>query len=338
MNYLVHFITKNNQKPDIKNITVGIPKAMMFYEHGALWEDFFRRLGCRVITSGSTNKRIMNQGVACCSNENCLPVKVLTGHVLDLIDKCDFIFIPRYKSTDKMEFTCPKFCGLPDMMRMNLKGRAEVKELDIDLNKGESPSFGSIKTLSDALSLDYEKVKNTFFNMIKDRLRPEMETSLLEPDEVKNLKTPLRSDQPAIGVLGHPYVIHDSFISMNLFEKLRNMNYRVLTPAHLERTLKRQNAYPNQDFFYGVGYDILGSAFTLSKDPSVKGLIYLSTFSCGVDSILTEYIDRHLKQTTPIPYMKITIDEHTGEAGFDTRLEAFLDMIGGKIISNQSAI
>ena len=29
-----------------------------------------------------------------------------------------------------------------------------------------------------------------------------------------------------------------------------------------------------------------------------------------------------------IPYMKLTIDEHTGEAGFDTRLEAFIDMLG----------
>ena len=307
-------------KPRTGIITIGIPKAMMFYEHGRLWEDFFRGLGCGVVTSGGTNRKILNDGVGCSSNENCLPVKVLTGHVMELINRSDYIFIPRYTTTGKLEFTCPKFCGLPDMMRMNFGSKARIIELDIDYNDGLAKTEESLKKLAPLLGIDYERIHSSFLSTVKNHIGFEMETAEeLEPDYAV---------RPSIALLGHPYVIQDTFINMDLRDKLHSRGYNVLSPANLDQDVKRQNVYPQQNFFYGVGYDILGSAFTYAQDPNVRGLIYISTFSCGVDSILTEYIERHLKTIAPIPYLKITIDEQTGEAGFDTRLEAFLDMIG----------
>ncbi|GAE90647.1 hypothetical protein [Acetivibrio straminisolvens] len=57
-------------------------------------------------------------------------------------------------------------------------------------------------------------------------------------------------------------------------------------------------------------------------------MIYLTPFACGVDAFVLEFIERRLKEQYNMPLLKLTVDEHTGEAGFDTRLEAFLDMIG----------
>lgn len=102
-------------------LVIGIPKGLFYHEHSILWESFFKNLGCKVIVSENTNKEILNYGIKHCSNETCLPVKVFHGHVYSLKDQVDYIFIPRYISIDKNEYTCPKFCGLPDMSLLNLK-------------------------------------------------------------------------------------------------------------------------------------------------------------------------------------------------------------------------
>ena len=54
------------------------------------------------------------------------------------------------------------------------------------------------------------------------------------------------------------------------------------------------------------------------------GMIYLSSFSCGIDSVVTELIKIELGD---FPFMVLKLDEHTGEAGYNTRLEAFADML-----------
>ena len=50
----------------------------------------------------------------------------------------------------------------------------------------------------------------------------------------------------------------------------------------------------------------------------------MSSFNCGIDSILTSLI---YKYVTGIPVFSLKIDEHRAEAGFETRLEAFGDIV-----------
>jgi len=133
----------------------------------------------------------------------------------------------------------------------------------------------------------------------------------------------------AISLLGHPYMIYDGYLSMKLIDKLKARNITVLTPRDIDHETKRKNAYPFEGkVFWDVGFELLGSAFTFASYPDVKGIIYLTPFACGVDAFVLEFIERRLKERYNMPLLKLTIDEHTGEAGFDTRLEAFLDMIG----------
>ena len=56
----------------------------------------------------------------------------------------------------------------------------------------------------------------------------------------------------------------------------------------------------------------------------VDGIIYISSFSCGLDSFIIEMIKTHI---TDVPMMVLKLDEHRGRAGFETRLEAFSDLL-----------
>jgi predicted nucleotide-binding protein (sugar kinase/HSP70/actin superfamily) len=72
---------------------------------------------------------------------------------------------------------------------------------------------------------------------------------------------------------------------------------------------------------------VLASAIYYSKKREVDGIIYLTPFSCSSDSLVTEYMLEHKKDK---PFMTVTVDEHSGDAGLITRIEAFIDMIERK--------
>lgn len=304
--------------------TIGLPKGLFYYEHSVLWESFFKNLGCNVVASEDTNKEILDYGVNYCSNEICLPVKVFHGHVYSLKDKVDYIFIPRYTSVDKNEYTCPKFCGLPDMALLNLKSSIKILEVRLHIDKDTNLTFESLKEIAKTLNIKYDNVVEAFKKAINLFYENEDERSKSRSINRVNTRKKL-----TISVLGHPYVIHDNYLSMKLIRKLKDRNIEVYTPMDLDSETKRRNAHPFQGkVFWNVGFDNLGSAFTFAEDANINGIIYLSPFACGVDAFIVEFIERRFKSLYKVPFLKLTLDEHTGEAGFDTRIEAFLDMIG----------
>ena len=72
--------------------------------------------------------------------------------------------------------------------------------------------------------------------------------------------------------------------------------------------------------------EMTGAAGHYLKSDLIDGLITITAFGCGPDSLMIEDIKRKSKNFNK-PLLNLTIDEHTGEAGFVTRLEAFCDML-----------
>jgi len=306
-------------------VTIGIPKGMFFYEYGSIWEDFFENLGFKVVVSKDTNRTIMDYGLKCCSNETCLPVKAFHGHMLSLKDTVDYVFIPRYHSTRKNEYTCPKICGLPDMAAVNLGGRLRILEAKINMDSQVKETKESIIRMARTLKIEPSKVLSEFNRVWKKHLDTKMDQA-----ENKKSSKSRSGKKDAILLLGHPYVIYDEYLSMRLIKKLNNRYIDVFTPKDIDYETKRHNAFPYQGkTFWDIGFDLLGSAFTCAEDERVKGIVYLTPFACGLDAFIMEFIELQIKaRNRNIPLLKLTVDEHTGEAGFDTRIEAFIDMIG----------
>ncbi|MCL5072842.1 MAG: hypothetical protein M1308_18390, partial [Actinobacteria bacterium] len=64
--------------------------------------------------------------------------------------------MPRYTSLDKNEYTCPKFCGLPDMTLLNLKKQIKVLEIKLHVDKFPELTYESLKELSKILNIKYK--------------------------------------------------------------------------------------------------------------------------------------------------------------------------------------
>lgn len=320
----------------MQKIKIGIPYALYFYEYYPLWKDFLTRLGAEVVLSQPTNKSILDLGIRSSLSEVCLPVKVFYGHVLSLVDQVDYVLIPRMVCIKKGAFFCPKIIGLPDMVKTSLGALCPIINPLVDIRKyygtwknslfqvGQMVTENSI-AISRAFSASWENFqKNYVAHLFNPRsLRP----GILKNNNMKKkwAETPIN-----IAVVGHNYLISDSYINLNLIEKLRKMKVNVLTPEmvypdkikkHLKRLYK--------PIFWSLSQRVVGSAFYYFEK-GVDGIIHLTSFECGEDSMVGELIHHQSYQYPQVAYTEFVFDEHTGEAGINTRIEAFLDMIRRK--------
>lgn len=60
---------------------------------------------------------------------------------------------------------------------------------------------------------------------------------------------------------------------------------------------------------------------------NIDGIVYLSVFPCGTDSLVNELAMRKIKD---VPYINIVLDEQDADAGLQTRIESFVDILNMK--------
>jgi len=290
---------------------VGIPKGLLYYKYYPFIETFFTELGAEIIVSPDTNKNILDDGVKYCVDDACVPVKIFHGHVISLKDKCDMIFIPRIMELEKHESICPKFCGLTEMITNDIP--------NLPLVLGE-PIYGATKQGLKKWAL------STGSTITKSRVKINKALELAI-DAQKNyiIKLCKKEYEFKVALVGHFYNIYDNFINMNLVEKLNKLGIGVITEesvneAQINLSVSKLFKKP----FWTFAKNSYGFSTYLCENNQVDGIIYISSFSCGIDSVVIELIKDRVND---FPLLILKIDEHTGEAGFDTRLEAFSDML-----------
>ena len=140
-------------------INVGIPRALLYYQYFPMWKTFFEELGGEVVISPPTTKAMIASGASRVVADTCLPVKVFLGHVLSLIGRCDYVFIPAVRSLKSKIYNCSKFLGLPDMTRAVIAECPPILDVDIDISKGKSTLYRAINELGRYFTTNSSKVK-----------------------------------------------------------------------------------------------------------------------------------------------------------------------------------
>lgn len=294
---------------------IGIPKGLLYERYYPFLVTFFSELGAEIITSENTNKIILNEGIKYCVDEACLPIKIFHGHVATIKDKCDIILIPRIMQLREREFICPKFCGLPEMIINDIPDMPKAI-IEPIYATSKDKLYKWAKIAGEMIVDDKHKIKNAF------------NKALIEQGKYK---TGIKNDTYKLNValIGHPYNIYDTFINMNLVKKLNKLGIGVITEEFIESEIievEVKSLYKRP--FWTFGKNFYGFASHVAKEGRVDGIIYISSFACGIDSVIIEFIKDRIED---FPLMILKVDEQTGEAGIDTRIEAFFDMLERRI-------
>ena len=142
-------------------------------------------------------------------------------------------------------------------------------------------------------------------------------------------------------MISHPYNLYDVYVNLRTKEKLEKLGIQPILIDEISietdpRFTSFQKSIKNKrkiklkrsvevDFHWEFGKDIIEKIHEIFKY-NIMGGIEISSFQCGCDAVIKEFIEEEFK-IRKIPFLYIILDEHTGEAGLQTRLEAFIDTI-----------
>lgn len=306
---------------------VGIPRALAYHDYFPLWETFFQQLGCEVVVSPLTTPSIANQGIALAGDDVCYPVKVMHGHVAELADKVDMIFVPRLFSTQAGTCECPKLIGLADMLRHSVPQLPPLISPYVNLRLGKRGLWSAVFAAGRIITRNPWKLRRAFGAGMQA-------LSVLERNyqagRFAGQSHGQRGKMGNVAVIGHPYNLYDSYTNLQVVDRLLQQGYRVLTPQMLPaKALEAGNAELRKPLFWSSGRTVFGAGAHYATRPDVIGIIHLASFGCGLESLIIDMVQRVAARYDK-PLLLLTMDEHTGEVGVETRLEAFLDMLAWK--------
>ena len=296
--------------------TVGIPRSLFYYYYKDLWEDFFNALNISYVVSPKTNNLIMNKGLKISGSEMCLSLKNYLGHIDYLKDKCDYILVPRISNFKNDNQTCTNFWAAYDI----IKNLFDIKILNynIDLEKGQTLKKGLYK-IGKTLNKKPFQIKRAYkYAITKEKKR------LKKNHQINQNKLKLKKTK--ILLVGHPYNLYDELIGKDIIKYLIKNNIEIIYSDKFNPKITGPLSKKiSKDLYFKYSKDNLGAIIYCQNQ--INGLIFISSFPCAPDSLANELAMRKIK----IPYLNLVIDDSTSFTGIETRLESFLDMLGGKL-------
>ncbi len=314
---------------------VGIPRGLLFNDFSPLFIPFFKYLGIETVISDETNRKIINRGLEIVPAEYCFPTKVAYGHVDNLLKKLkkdDFIFIPHIANTGKPTgsykycVTCPWTQSAPDLM----KSAPKLIEEGLNLEKLISPSLffdWGLNHIEDQMKKAVAKMGYSTKNVRaalqeglinKEKFDKKIEEKTKEIfDSIKKYK----KNEPAFLVMARPYTAYDANVNNDIVNKILDAGYLAI-PLELAPIGSIDISTQMPKMYWIQGQKKLAAIELINKNRNLFG-IDITYFACGPDT----QINQQMLCRAQKPFLTIEMDEHTGDAGIDTRLQAFFNTV-----------
>ena len=136
----------------------------------------------------------------------------------------------------------------------------------------------------------------------------------------------LNSSKKKILLISHNYNTYDAIIGKPVIDMLEKENIEIIYSDLLDSTLCRKlSRNISNELYWKYSRESIG-AYEFVKD-KIDGVVFLSTFPCGLDSLVNELLILKLN----IPYLNIVVDDMNADNGLETRIESFSDILNNYI-------
>jgi predicted CoA-substrate-specific enzyme activase len=308
--------------------TVGVPFALMIHKFFPMANAFFTSLGFNVVLTDPTSEETIRLAQQTAQGETCYPVKLIYGHMQQLIDqKVDYIFLPTIhtmkheKSRVKHNYGC---------VYMQTAAASIAKALDIeskgitllspvfDLDFGQEAMASAMLGLSKILGIPKPFCAKA---LLSGAMAVRRHTAAVEK-QGKALLATLKPEDKVLVLITRNYGVSDPILNMGIPELLLERGYKVITLSHLPgHALDIADEYEN--LYYPFGQHILSGAKLIAHHLNLYA-VYLTNHGCGPDTMLSHLFKQEMGDK---PYLQIEVDEHFSNVGVITRIEAFLNSL-----------
>ncbi len=296
---------------------VGIPKGLFYYYYKDLWKYFFEYLDISCIYSEKTNKKLLEEGSFYASDEMCISMKCYLGHIASLKGKVDTILVPRIDNYGMREQTCTNFLSCVDLVSNLFPFKVLYYNIDLENKKGEEKAFISLSKFINRSKRECKKA----YQIAKIK-----EKKLHKSEYLKEL-TKLKSDKIKILIISHPYNTYDAYFGKTILSLFEKYSVELIYADKLQPDDMRKHSYLlSKELYWKYSRELIG-AISYTKD-CIDGILFLSSFPCGLDSLVNELVLRRIS----IPSLQLILDDMDAKAGFETRIESFMDILEGREI------
>ena len=287
--------------------TIGLPRALNFYENYPFWCTLFVECGWRVQLSAPSSHALFEAGAGTVMSENiCFPAKLLHGHILNLVQAgVDRIFYPMvfYEQSEFSDaincFNCPIVSGYPDVVRSAIDPQ---RQSDIPFDQ-PAITFRDSRLLKQAcgdylagLGVSGPVFERAFAKALAAQASFKAQVRQAGAEALERA----RGDGRLVVVLaGHPYHL-DPLVNHKIPEALADMGVDVLTEDAVPLAPVQKLDHPLVLSQWSYLNRCFHAARWVGPQPNVE-LAQLNSFGCGPDAfaldevkgILGEYGKNH---------------------------------------------
>ena len=313
---------------DPRKKTVGVPFALMIHKFFPMANAFFTSLGYNVLLTKPTNDETIRLSQENARGETCYPVKLIYGHMKQLIDaKVDYIFLPTIH-TMKHELSHVEHnygCVYMQTAAVSIGKALGLEEKGItllspvfDLDFGKEAMASAMVGLGKILGIPKPFCAKA---LLAGAMAVRKHTNAVEK-QGKQLLDSLKPEDKVLVLITRNYGVSDPILNMGIPDLLLERDIKVITLSHLPgHALDISEEYPN--LYWPFGQHILSGAKLIAHHPNLYA-VYLTNHGCGPDSMLSHLFKKEMGDK---PYLQIEVDEHFSKVGVVTRIEAFLNSL-----------
>lgn len=309
--------------------TVALNDSLMTNTLFPLYYNFFTAMGFEVVAGGEVDGESVERRGA----EFCFPVEIAHGTLGSLCKKNpDVYFLPHIRSMRvpggiEASVTCPLVQAEPYYLRTTFKELKDKVVLSpvLSFSSGYEQEQDSFVAIGRQLGVRARDAGRAFDLAVQaqgafhDECRQRGEAFLAELEA--------NPEETAVVLFGRPYNAFTRKANMGIPQKFATRGYRIIPYDFLPY----DGEEPDEGMYWAQGQMILKAAKFVHRHPQLFGS-YITNFSCGPDSFLVGYFRGLMGQK---PSLTLELDSHTADAGLDTRIEAFLDVVKSHVEINR---
>lgn len=308
---------------------VGIPLSFSVHSLYPFYNWFFHALGFRTVLSDGVDR----EGVARVESSYCFPAEIAHGAVQNVLEKgVDYVFVPHLRDLESYESTvhanfCPITQGLPYYIKKAFPDVPPERFLEVvvSFKHGNAKARDLFRKIGPGLGVSVAEIDRAFEVALEKQTAYQRAARALGERALEEAR---RADRPVIALLGRPYNAFTPEANMGIPRKFTSRGHTVIPFDILP--FEDEQIFPNMYWYYGQ-QDMKASAL-LAKEENVY-VTFISNFSCAPDSFLLHYVKWQMGVK---PFLILELDAHSADAGIDTRIEAFLDIIHGYTIRREA--
>ncbi|MFW5988740.1 MAG: acyl-CoA dehydratase activase [Desulfosudaceae bacterium] len=314
---------------------IGINRSFLVNSYFPLYAHFFTALGFEVVLPDKPDAAGIDRRNAAF----CYPAELAHGFfytLLNTVEDLDYIFLPHFKAVPGHDEAreepggcqsqvCPLVQGEPFYLRTTFRRDLACYRHQgvtcltprLDLTAGLEAAETPLIETALRLGCSRELAEKAFAGALAQQ-----EDCQAEMVEIgKKVLTDLASDPErfAVVLLARPYNGLVDEAHMGIPHKFASRGLTVIPVDFLDL-----GGLPSKRHMYwGMGKLILKAARLIKTNPQLFGT-YITNFSCGPDSFLVGYFSNIMGRK---PSLTLELDSHTADAGLETRIEAFIDIV-----------